>query len=306
LLQATAQEFLQSVIFVFVKHPFDVGDRVTVYNTNLGSLGRSEDYYVTEISLLYTEFKKMEGHIVQAPNSVLNTVFILNHRRSGQLADVFTMRMRHGTPKKLIDELAQRMTEFVVENRRDFTSQIITELTSIEDTTCMNVNLICFHKSSYQNELLRLIRHNKAALALSEYMVALGIQQPRPQIQIAGRDFPVYKTDIQAPSTDDNHPSQRVDPSLLQATRRRAGSRATMSGSDSIPDFQDVVELRKERSPAFIPHQPRIDEVIGEEAATASGTNLERMTSVGSGRFGLFKRSTTLRERGGRNSRDMV
>lgn len=61
MLQATAQEFLQSIIFVFVKHPFDVGDRVTVYG-NTGSLGTGDDYYVMEISLLYTEFKKMEGH----------------------------------------------------------------------------------------------------------------------------------------------------------------------------------------------------------------------------------------------------
>lgn len=61
MLQATAQEFLQSIIFVFVKHPFDVGDRVTVYG-NTGSLGTGDDYYVQEISLLYTEFKKMEGH----------------------------------------------------------------------------------------------------------------------------------------------------------------------------------------------------------------------------------------------------
>lgn len=61
MLQATAQEFLQSIIFVFVKHPFDVGDRVTVYG-NTGSLGTGDDYYVQEVSLLYTEFKKMEGH----------------------------------------------------------------------------------------------------------------------------------------------------------------------------------------------------------------------------------------------------
>lgn len=80
MLQATAQEFLQSIIFVFIKHPFDVGDRVTVYG-NTGSMMKGDDYYVTEISLLYTEFKKMEGHIVQAPNSLLNTLFILSTLR---------------------------------------------------------------------------------------------------------------------------------------------------------------------------------------------------------------------------------
>ena len=84
LFSATAQEFLQSVVFVFVKHPFDVGDRVSIYG-NTGAQLKGDDYFVKEIALLYTEFKKMEGHIVQAPNSYLNTLFILNMRRSGGL-----------------------------------------------------------------------------------------------------------------------------------------------------------------------------------------------------------------------------
>jgi hypothetical protein len=85
LFSATAQEFLQSIIFVFVKHPFDVGDRVSIYG-NTGTAMKGDDYFVKKISLLYTEFKKMEGQIVQAPNSYLNTLFILNQRRSGGLA----------------------------------------------------------------------------------------------------------------------------------------------------------------------------------------------------------------------------
>ena len=82
---ATAQEFLASIIFVFVKHPFDVGDRVDVYNTGAGTV---DTFFVKEIALMYTEFKKLEGHVVQAPNSLLNTLFILNMRRSGALAEV--------------------------------------------------------------------------------------------------------------------------------------------------------------------------------------------------------------------------
>lgn len=86
LFSATAQEFLASIIFVFVKHPFDVGDRVDIYNTGAGTI---DTFFVKEIALMYTEFKKLEGHVVQAPNSLLNTLFVLNMRRSGGLAEVF-------------------------------------------------------------------------------------------------------------------------------------------------------------------------------------------------------------------------
>jgi len=112
LFSATAQEFLQSVIFVFVKHPFDVGDRVGIYG-NTGALGRGDDYFVKEISLLYTEFKKMEGHVVQAPNSYLNTLFILNQRRSGGLAEAVSISIKFGTSLEQIDGLRTRLLEFV-------------------------------------------------------------------------------------------------------------------------------------------------------------------------------------------------
>ncbi|KAI1084185.1 Mechanosensitive ion channel-domain-containing protein [Whalleya microplaca] len=305
LLQATAQEFLQSIIFVFVKHPFDVGDRVTVYG-NTGSLMRGDDYYVTEISLLYTEFKKMEGHIVQAPNSVLNTLFILNHRRSGQLADVFELRMKYGTPPSVIKELEARMTEYVLDNKRDFTGKIITELRGFEDAYCMTVNFICFHKTSFQNELLRLIRHNKLAIELMNQMVALGIEQPRRQYQISGRDFPVYQSNIQPPSYEDSNQKPTVDPALLTATRRRANSRAT---ADTTDVFQDVFVSRK-ASNAHINHPP----VIAEEFAESSGVDrvsnrsnhrLEQLPTNGSGGSkNIFGRSMTFRKSADRSERD--
>ncbi|KAI2615838.1 hypothetical protein GGR54DRAFT_251748 [Hypoxylon sp. NC1633] len=302
-LQATAQEFLQSIIFVFVKHPFDVGDRVTIYG-NTGSLMRGDDYYVTEISLLYTEFKKMEGHIVQAPNSLLNTLFILNHRRSGQLADVFELRMKYGTPPSVVKELEARMTEYVLENKRDFTSKILTELRSFEDAYCMTVNFICFHKTSYQNELLRLIRHNKFAVELMNQMVALGIEQPRRQFQISGHDWPVFQSNVQPPSYEERQPT--VDPAMLAATRRRANSRAPDVTGDV---FQDVFVARK-ASNAAINHPPRINEEYDEaRGAIGSSTGLERLQSNGSGggqssHRNLFGRSMTLRKSADRSDRD--
>jgi len=157
MLQATAQEFLQSIIFVFVKHPFDVGDRVTVYG-NTGSMMRGDDYYVQEISLLYTEFKKMEGHIVQAPNSLLNNLFILNQRRSNGLADPIQLKVRFGTPSSVIEELKARMSDFVLENKRDYGPRIITEVTTIEEVWSVTINFVFFHKSNFQNELQRLQR----------------------------------------------------------------------------------------------------------------------------------------------------
>jgi len=195
LFSATAQEFLQSVIFVFIKHPFDVGDRVSVYG-NTGALGRGDDYFVKEISLLYTEFKKMEGHIVQAPNSYLNTLFILNQRRSGGLAEAVPVTFKYGTSLEQIETLRARLLEFVTAEKREYQSNILTELREVNEAHAITLNIVFFYKSNWQNEGLRLARRNKFICALMVTMQELGIEGPRMRYPGMKESFPVYMQHI--------------------------------------------------------------------------------------------------------------
>ncbi|KIX01642.1 uncharacterized protein Z518_09368 [Rhinocladiella mackenziei CBS 650.93] len=178
LFSATAQEFLQSCIFVFVKHPFDVGDRVSIYG-NTGSSLKGDDYFVKKISLLYTEFKKMEGHIVQAPNSYLNTLFILNMRRSGGLAEAVPIVIRFGTTLEQIEALRNSLTEFVISEKREYQGKILTELREVCEAYSLTLNVVFFYKSNWQNELLRLQRRNKFICALMVALQEIGIEGPR-------------------------------------------------------------------------------------------------------------------------------
>ncbi|KAH7398038.1 mechanosensitive ion channel-like protein [Cadophora sp. MPI-SDFR-AT-0126] len=194
LFSATAQEFLQSVIFVFVKHPFDVGDRVTIYG-NTGSQMKGDDYFVKEIALLYTEFKKMEGHVVQAPNSYLNTLFILNQRRSGGLAEAVPVTVKFGTTLDQIDALRERLLEFVTSENREYQKNILTELREVYECHSITLNVVFFYKSNWQNELLRLQRRNKFICAMMVTMSELGIEGPRMRLAGATQSFPMHLHD---------------------------------------------------------------------------------------------------------------
>ncbi|KAJ4406047.1 hypothetical protein N0V85_004578 [Neurospora sp. IMI 360204] len=259
LLQATAQEFLQSILFVFVKHPFDVGDRVTIYG-NTGSLMRGDDYYVLEVSLLYTEFKKMEGHVVQAPNSILNTLFILNQRRSQGLADPVNLTLRFGTTETQIEELKARMLDFCIKNQRDYAPRIISEVKTIDEVYSINMNIIFFHKSNFQNELLRLTRHNKFAVELMHQIDDMGIQGPRLMAPGGRQNMPMYWSQVPGGDSQPGQPGQpgqqpplqqqvppppvsSPSPSDFLRRRRRADSRATVV--ESGVDFQDVYMNRR-------------------------------------------------------------
>lgn len=200
LFSATAQEFLQSCIFVFVKHPYDVGDRVMIYG-NTGDLGRGDDYFVKEIALFYTEFKKMQGHIVQAPNSYLNTLFILNHRRSGALAEAVPIIIKFGTTLEQIDRLRQCLLEFVTSEKREYQTNILTELRAMQEVHWLEMNIVFFYKSNWQNELLRLQRRNKFICALTVAIQECGIEGPRMRYPGQKESFPVYLQNMQNPAT---------------------------------------------------------------------------------------------------------
>jgi small-conductance mechanosensitive channel len=196
LFSATAQEFLQSCIFVFIKHPYDVGDRVQIYG-NSGDLGLGDDYFVKEIALFYTEFKKMQGHIVQAPNSYLNTLFILNHRRSGALAEAVPIIVKFGTTLEQMERLRSMLLEFVTSEKREYQTNILTELRAVKEVHWLELNVVFFYKSNWQNELLRLQRRNKFICALTVSIQECGIEGPRMRYPGQKESFPVYLQNMQ-------------------------------------------------------------------------------------------------------------
>ncbi|EQL37433.1 hypothetical protein BDFG_01042 [Blastomyces dermatitidis ATCC 26199] len=245
LFSATAQEFLQSIVFVFIKHPFDVGDRVSIYG-NTGATLTGDDYFVKEIALLYTEFKKMEGHVVQAPNSYLNTLFILNQRRSGALAEAVPIIIKFGTTLQQIDTLRLRLTEFVRSENREYQGKILTELRKVTENYSVTLNVVFFYKSNWQNELLRLQRRNKFICALMLILQEVGIEGPRMNMIGAKHDMPYHVSHQGAPPTYSDSASGPVppgdgptDPHLISESRDALGDlgRAPSTGVSHNPSI---------------------------------------------------------------------
>ena len=63
------QEILLACIFLFVKHPYDVGDRVDI---------DTKEYTVAKMALLSTNFKRTDGKFVWIGHNILATKVIEN------------------------------------------------------------------------------------------------------------------------------------------------------------------------------------------------------------------------------------
>ncbi|RMZ79307.1 hypothetical protein DV737_g3433, partial [Chaetothyriales sp. CBS 132003] len=151
-------EVLGSCIFLFVKHPFDVGDRVDINSTQ---------YTVERISLLFTMFKSVQNHKrTQVPNIVLNTLWIDNVSRSKAMRETVLIYVNFDTTLEDLDLLKREMARFVKDNPRDFQPGIDLELTDIAEMNKLVLKVEIKHKSNWANEAVRAARRNKFMCAL--------------------------------------------------------------------------------------------------------------------------------------------
>lgn len=160
----SVQEFLGSCIFLFVKHPYDVGDRVDI----VGPSG-NECLVVEQISLLYTVFKRIDNmKVVQVPNIVLNTVWVENVTRSKAMKEQLEMFISFDTSLEDIDLLRAEMESFVrhPDNSRDFQPDLLLEATGIGNMDKLQLRVEIRHKSNWHNETVRAARRSKFMCAL--------------------------------------------------------------------------------------------------------------------------------------------
>lgn len=136
----STQEVLGSCIFLFVKHPFDVLDRVDIGDDQL---------IVEHISLLYTIFKKVNTQkLTQVPNIVLNSLWIQNISRSRAMKEQLLMFIHFDTTLEDINLLKKEMQAFVLakENNRDFQPDIDVEVTGIHEMNKLELRVEIKHK----------------------------------------------------------------------------------------------------------------------------------------------------------------
>ncbi|KAI5462236.1 Mechanosensitive ion channel-domain-containing protein [Mariannaea sp. PMI_226] len=167
----TCQEFLGSCIFLFVKHPFDVGDRVEISATVM---------VVDKISLLYTVFHRGNNQTVQIPNIVLNNLWIENISRSKAMSETVTLDVSFDTSFEDVELLRAEMEKFVrsPENSRDFKPEFTVDVGGVNNLDKMTLKFDIQHKSNWHNAAVRGQRRSKFMCALALAMKRVPIYAP--------------------------------------------------------------------------------------------------------------------------------
>ncbi|KAL8349004.1 hypothetical protein RB598_001998 [Gaeumannomyces tritici] len=173
-----AHHFLIGVVYVFFDHPFDVGDRVEVYNL---SSTTATACVVKRVSLLYTVFRRVDtGSDMQIQNQQLVMKRVENITRSGANRQWLSMFVDFTTSFQDLAALRRELAAFVAapENRRDYMPDVTCGLVGVHELNKLELRCSVAHRSNWANERLRAARSNKFYCALLAAVRKIQLSQP--------------------------------------------------------------------------------------------------------------------------------
>ncbi|KAK8039063.1 mechanosensitive ion channel [Apiospora rasikravindrae] len=276
----TTQEFLGSCIFLFVKHPYDVGDRVDITGPE------KEQLVVERISLLYTIFYRIDKmQTVQVPNIVLNNLWIENVTRSKAMKEVIDVNVSFDTTFDDIELLRAEIEKFVrhPDNSRDFQPDFAVGIGGVGDCDKLNLKIAIKHKSNWHNEAVRATRRSKFICALTLALKRVPIYGPGGGGDALGApENPTYSVAVSdAEAAEARKKSAkakeeaRLVPPQLERTFSNASKAGGIAGSPEMNAAQNLTNLNtalaaeddwvNQREDTLSPRSPSMDRVRSNE-----------------------------------------
>ncbi|EXB38917.1 Mechanosensitive ion channel protein 10 [Morus notabilis] len=163
----TAKTVFEAIIFVFVMHPFDVGDRCVVDGVQL---------VVEEMNILTTIFLRFDNEKIFYPNSVLATKPISNFYRSPEMGDSVEFAVDFSTSIETIAALKAKVKAYLESKPQYWRPAHSVVIKDIEDVNKMKIGLYVTHTINFQNYGDKSSRRSELVLELKKIFEELGIK----------------------------------------------------------------------------------------------------------------------------------
>ncbi|KAF7313443.1 EF-hand domain-containing protein [Mycena chlorophos] len=200
--KTAASSAFDSIMFLFVTHPYDTGDRCFIDD---------EIMVVKKMELFATIFQRWDGTESYYFNSQLSNKIIINVRRSGKMYESLTMQCAWRTPLEKLDALEAAVNKWLsTEENRWFVPSTGVTLQSINFQRYLEFTMAIGHNGTWQDWNLRSARKTAFHAAVQHYCRELGIEcynSPQPVIWTDPTVIlPPYQTPA-SPSLGDPSPS---------------------------------------------------------------------------------------------------
>nr|XP_043623976.1 mechanosensitive ion channel protein 6-like [Erigeron canadensis] len=188
----TCKTIFESIIFLFVLHPFDVGDRCEIDGTQM---------IVEEMNILNTIFLRGDNQKIYYPNSTLLTRSIGNFYRSPDMTDTIDFLINVNTPSDKIATIKQKIFDYVESNKDHWYSDPIVLPMDMFDVNTQKLSIWVQHKMNHQDITERLTRRGKIVEEMMRIFKDLDMESKTLPLDINIRSMPMPVAPARVPST---------------------------------------------------------------------------------------------------------
>ncbi|GAB2267811.1 hypothetical protein Dimus_002787 [Dionaea muscipula] len=145
----TCKNIFESIIFLFIIHPFDVGDRCEIEGVQM---------VVEEMNILTTVFLRYDNNKVVYPNSQLLIKPINNFYRSPDMGDAVEFQVHILTPPEKIAIMKQRILGYIENKKEHWHPTPMFVWKDIENLNLIRIAVWLQHRINHQNMGERWVR----------------------------------------------------------------------------------------------------------------------------------------------------
>uniref|UniRef100_A0ACD5V524 Uncharacterized protein n=1 Tax=Avena sativa TaxID=4498 RepID=A0ACD5V524_AVESA len=177
----TLKTIFEAIIFLFVMHPFDVGDRCEVNGVQL---------VVEEMNILTTIFLRYDNLKVYYPNSQLAILPIMNYYRSPDMGEAVDFSVNVATPVEKLALMKERLMHYLDNKKEHWYPGSMVVLRDIDDTNRLKISIWCRHTINFQDMGMRFERRELILQEMIKILRDLEIEYRMLPLDINVRNAP--------------------------------------------------------------------------------------------------------------------
>ncbi|KAK4258459.1 hypothetical protein QN277_004906 [Acacia crassicarpa] len=177
----TCKTVFEAIIFLFIMHPFDVGDRCEIDGIQM---------VVEEMNILTTTFLRYDNLKIIVPNSVLATKAIQNYYRSPDMGDAIDFFIHVSTPAEKIALMKQRIHSFIDNKEEHWYPASFMVFRELEQLNMIRISIWPTHKMNFQDMGERFVRRSLLIEELLRIFREIDIQYRLLPLDINVRGMP--------------------------------------------------------------------------------------------------------------------
>ncbi|KAJ0744832.1 putative mechanosensitive ion channel MscS, LSM domain superfamily [Helianthus annuus] len=163
----TCKTIFEAIVFVFIMHPFDVGDRCVVDGVQM---------IVEEMNILTTVFLRYDNEKIYYPNVVLSTKPISNFYRSPDMGDGVEFSIDFATSFAQIAQLKEKIRKYLEKNPQLWHPNHSLVVKEIENVNKIKMALYFTHTMNFQDFGEKNRRRSELVLELKKFFEELNIK----------------------------------------------------------------------------------------------------------------------------------